>query len=147
MISFDISIRKIGVPVPWYQEIESCRVCSSKLTEVWDFGEVPSAGYFLNSNKDLPPVGPLSLVICTNCDLVQLNHNYDLNVLFKNYYGYASNINETMSSHLSDIAQETLRFFREAVNPLKPIKVLEIGSNDGTLLRKVSERFAIEFSI
>jgi hypothetical protein len=114
------------------------------LTEVWDFGEVPSAGYFLNSNKDLPPVGPLSLVICTNCDLVQLNHNYDLNVLFKNYYGYASNINETMSSHLSDIAQETLRFFREAVNPLKPIKVLEIGSNDGTLLRKVSERFAIE---
>ncbi len=64
------------------------------------------------------------------CGLVQLRQSYDLNEMYGENYGYRSSLNGTMVKHLErKVHQLTARY------PLRDGDlVLDIGSNDGTLL-------------
>ena len=62
--------------------------------------------------------------------MVQLRHSYDCNELYGSNYGYRSGLNSSMVSHLRDIVEKSLK-----LAPLRPGDlVIDIGSNDGTLL-------------
>ena len=81
-------------------------------------------------SQPAPPVAPLRLVQCENCGLVQLAHNFDSDDLFRETYGYRSGINESMVSHLREIAANVMYWAN-----FKPGDImLDIGSNDGTSL-------------
>jgi len=70
---------------------------------------------------------PLELVICKRCSQIQLKHIVNAKRLFQNYI-YKSGTSETFRNHFSQLALEIQKW-------LKPGEyVLEIGSNDGTLL-------------
>lgn len=59
-------------------------------------------------NKQFAKKIPMKVVICKKCYLVQLNHNYQLDKLFNNDYGYRSGINKTMNDHFDNMNSDKL---------------------------------------
>jgi len=68
--------------------------------------------------------------MCKKCKLVQLKNRYDLKYLFNQDYGYSSDLNKSMVSHLNSVVQSALKIRKLNKNDV----VLDIASNDGTLL-------------
>ena len=75
--------------------------------------------------------GPLTLVLCTSCSLVQLSQTFNPGDMFGDNYGYRSGLNPTMRSHLENIVSQAKSLSTLSEGDV----VLDIGSNDGTLLR------------
>ena len=81
--------------------------------------------------------GVMTLVLCPDCTLVQLAESFDAASMFGDSYGYRSGLNPSMVEHLSEIVD----YARAMVEPAAGDVVLDIGSNDGTLLRHFGESF------
>ena len=112
-------------------QLERCRICrSSELRERIDLGDMAFTGVFPSKQYEVVNTGSLCLVECRKCGLVQLNQNFDPEVLYGPTYGYRSGLNKGMVEHLRKIPN--------AIKKLVDIKsddvVLDIGSSDGTLL-------------
>ena len=119
-----------------YTEITNCRACDwDQLEFIFSLGELGSCGYFPKSTSEVVPVGELNLVVCSKCTLVQLDRNFSVSMLFGKDYGYKSNLNPTMVSHLYELSQSVIEF--RSNRSLKSI--LDIGSNDGTFLNFFAE--------
>lgn len=76
------------------------------------------------------PVAPLVLAECSACGLVQLEGTVERSLLFNEKYPYRSGTNNTVREHLKGIAEQA----RHMASTQSGI-VVDIGSNDGTLLR------------
>ena len=116
-------------------KIERCRVCGSpNLTSVLALGEQHLTGVFPRSLDERITRGPLELVRCEGeqaCGVVQLRRSYDLNEVYGTSYGYRSGLNQSMVTHL----QRKVEGLQTRVGGLRPDDlVVDIGSNDGTLL-------------
>jgi hypothetical protein len=116
-----------------YQEIEECRICGNKnLVSIIDLGEQALTGVFPTEGENVEK-GPLELVKCfgdNSCGLVQLRHDYQMEKLYGDNYGYRSGLNKSMVVHLSEIVKKI-----EGRLPLSDSDlVIDIASNDGTLL-------------
>lgn len=115
----------------------SCRICkSNKLVDVLSFGSTPLANSFLKE-KDLSepePFFPLELEFCLNCSLLQLTHIISPDLMFRNYL-YVSSTSKVFVSHFETYAKEVYDKFR--LN--KKSFVIDIGSNDGILLKPFKE--------
>lgn len=122
---------------PLYRAIADCRLCEcGNLESVFDLGVMALTGVFPKPGEAVPE-GPLELLRCADCGLVQLAHNYDASMLFGASYGYRSGLNPSMVAHLKDIAA----WAEKMVAGLEPDNVvLDIGCNDGTLLAQYSGR-------
>ena len=111
--------------------IQNCRSCSNTDIEVvFDLGEQTLSGVFRSENLHDILSGPLTLVMCNRCRLVQLQHSYPLDEMYNEGYGYRSGVTVYMSQHLQDI----INFAKEKISLNKGDHILDIGSNDGTLL-------------
>ncbi|MGB7160519.1 MAG: class I SAM-dependent methyltransferase [Tepidisphaeraceae bacterium] len=121
-----------------YTQITRCRACgNADLRAVLSLGEQHLTGVFPRSRDQQITKGPLELVKCHNsgdsrdhCGLVQLRHSFDLAEMYGENYGYRSSLNRSMVAHLSDIVRKLTG--RVPVGPGD--LVIDIGSNDGTLL-------------
>lgn len=108
--------------------IERCRACaSSELHEVMSFGTIHLSA-FIDRAGSKPPKYPLDLVLCSRCKLLQLRHTVPANAMYENYW-YRSGTNASMTRELADIARVARRYL------VPGDTVLDIGCNDGTLLR------------
>ena len=106
-----------------------CRLCgSTKLERCYSFEPTPLANEYLLDRNKVQELYPLNLMVCNNCNHVQLQHVVNKVTLFSNYL-YASGTSSSFIQHFSSLADET-------TNKLlyEGKKFLEIGSNDGTLL-------------
>lgn len=120
-----------------YTEIKKCRICrNSDLISIINLGNQYLTGVFPKSRKESITSGPLELVKCQEvkygktCGLVQLRHSYNLNEMYGMNYGYRSGINKSMKDHLHGKVKKILNKI-----PLIPgDMVIDIGSNDGTLM-------------
>src|SRR5437667_145064 len=74
--------------------------------------------------------GRLTLARCDNSGLVQLLHSYERDELYGPHYGYRSSLNRRMVGHLESKALA----LKSAANFRPGDVVVDIGSNDGTLL-------------
>jgi NDP-4-keto-2,6-dideoxyhexose 3-C-methyltransferase len=111
--------------------IGRCRICDTRhFRELFDLGQLHSCGVFPRQNEADPPAAPLNLVQCTACGLVQLSHDFAGDDLFRSTYGYRSGLNESMVAHLGGITAAVQRRVALKAGDI----VLDIGSNDGTLL-------------
>lgn len=116
---------------------QECRSCKSKnLSDVISLGKSYLSDFVKDNSK--PPRYPLSLVMCKNCSLLQLKHTTPSALLYTEHYGYRSGINQTMNDELKDIVKKTLDKFEGSEGKLI---VLDIGANDGTLLKNYPKRF------
>jgi hypothetical protein len=123
---------------------QTCRVCgSSSLTPVINLGEQYLQGSFVKEGKELPPMRkiPCELVRCNpvadekGCGLLQMKHSVPPQILYAAYW-YRSGTNHTMRNHLRSIAERAMTLWSNAA-----AIVLDIGCNDGTLLKNYPARF------
>lgn len=120
------------------KEKKICRVCNGKnLKKVLSLGSTPPANAFLkkeelNNKEDF---FPLELNFCKDCTFVQLTHTVSPELLFKNYV-YVSSTSPVFIAHFQDLADKVIKRFKLPKNSL----VVDIGSNDGILLRPFKEQ-------
>ncbi len=121
-----------------YREVVQCRVCgNTNLVPILDLGIQTLTGVFPKSAGESVGAGPLVLAKCWDdwdsdvCGLVQLKHAFEADLLYGQNYGYRSGLNRSMVEHLGAIASKV----KELVSLEAGDLVLDIGSNDGTLLR------------
>lgn len=114
-----------------YKEIKECRVCGNRNLElVLDLGQQALTGIFPKPDDPDIPIGPLELLFCPNCTLVQMKHTYEAEQLYGQNYGYRSGLNKSMVRHLKLKAEYLTRLATLKSGD----RILDIGSNDGTLL-------------
>jgi hypothetical protein len=119
-------------------EVWRCGVCGSRdLSPILDMGDQPLAER-MSEGKTYP----LALLRCGDCTLVQLSHIVDQRELFPPAHPYSSGNTAAIVAHCRELADEMMR------SHLSPGDlVVDIGANDGTLLRQFSpdlRRVAVE---
>ena len=114
---------------------KTCRICNSdQLTTIMSLGEQYIAAYTPKDTDPEPILDkfPLELVRCTasHCGLVQLRHSTPSDILYERYF-YRSGINKTMIENLNEVVTQAMSKVQLNENDI----VLDIGCNDGTLLK------------
>lgn len=121
-----------------YTKIEKCRICGNdNLISVLDLGMQKLTGVFPLPGQTVNEA-PLELVKCiprnereTSCGLVQLRYSCSGKEMYGDNYGYRSGLNKNMVNHLEDISA----MIEGLVQLENGDIVLDIGSNDATLLK------------
>jgi SAM-dependent methyltransferase len=118
-----------GASVP----VEYCQVCGhAPLSRVLSLGYMPPV-------NPMVPVGqparqqswfPTELLHCPHCELVQLGLAVDPVIIFPPEYPYTSGTTKLLRDNFADLYREASAMLRLAPQDL----VVDIGSNDGTLL-------------
>ncbi len=115
--------------------INKCRGCKKNtLKKLFSLGDMCFTGKFPRKGQKINRK-PITVVICSNCNLVQLNHNFDLKYLYGPDYGYRTGVNKTMISHVKDVAKKLSKKTKLKKND----SVLDIASNDGSLLNSYNK--------
>jgi hypothetical protein len=123
-----------------YREISDCRLCDGdKLVGIFNLGQQALTGVFPRTPSADVATGPLELIKCAGCHLVQLRHNYDLSQLYGDTYGYRSGLNQTMVQHLHDKVARVRGLVQLQPGDL----VIDIGANDSTLLQAYPGNLAL----
>lgn len=115
---------------------EHCRLCKSKdLVMFLDLGHHPHSDNF-RKDPDLPEsTYPLRLVQCQECQFVQLDYIVSPKVLYDGDYLYESSITKTADQHWEEFVDSVIKN-----TGIKKGSILDIGSNDGTLLMKFKKK-------
>jgi len=115
-------------------EIKKCRSCkSTELKSVFELGDLCQTGVFPTSDALLEEV-PVGLSFCENCKLLQMRYSYNLEEMYGDNYGYRSGLNSSMVEHLNLKVEGLLVHVAKSNLNRSHMTVLDIGSNDGTLL-------------
>lgn len=115
--------------------IKNCRQCDGQdFTEVLSLGDCAISNFISPEHDEKMTItkGPLDLILCRKCHLIQLKHPaMEASVLFHQYW-YKSGTNKTMIDALKDITESAQRDV--GLHDPNVDAVLDIGANDGTLL-------------
>ena len=116
----------------------SCRFCASEnLVEILNFGNVPLAGAFIEKNDfKNEKFYPLKINYCVDCFLVQVENVISVDILFKEKYFFFSSAIKTLVKHFEEFSREIYNYLPERNHK---ITALEIGCNDGVLLKPLSQ--------
>ena len=115
-----------------YKEITECRVCASKnLNTVMSLGKQELTGVFPKTKDEKVTSGPVDLVWCPDCGLLQMKQTYSLEQMYGDNYGYRSGLNASMVSHL----EQKIKTLENVVKLSDSDLVIDIGSNDATSLK------------
>ncbi len=116
---------------------EQCRGCKGRtFSRILSLGAQPPANAFVRQEDlERPELAfPLDVYFCVDCSLVQLRDIVSPELLFKNYV-YVSSTSPAFVSHFKSFAQSVGQRFHLGSQSL----VIDIGSNDGILLRPFQE--------
>lgn len=117
------------------KRITRCRVCDSNaLIPILSLGKQYVVA-FPDDPAERAYKAPLDLTLCDpklgGCGLLQLRHTFNHDILYRKYW-FRSGISKTLVRALADIVKNA-----EALSELKHGDiVIDIGSNDGTLLKQ-----------
>tara|TARA_Y100000590_G_C15710325_1_gene1010033 strand:- start:557 stop:1780 length:1224 start_codon:yes stop_codon:yes gene_type:complete len=121
-------------------KITKCRSCSSlSLRYISSLGNQYFTGIFPSKKNKNIPKGFLSMVICNNCRLLQLENSFDVNIMYGDNYGYLSSLNPHMVRHLRLKSKKLKKISNLSSGDL----VIDIGSNDGTTLHNFSNAYKL----
>jgi hypothetical protein len=118
-----------GASVP----VECCQVCGyAPLSDVLSLGYMPPVNQMvpIGTVPHQQPWFPTNLLHCRNCDLVQLGLAVDPVIIFPPEYPYTSGTTKLLRDNFADLKRESAAMLGLGANDL----VVDIGSNDGTLL-------------
>jgi NDP-4-keto-2,6-dideoxyhexose 3-C-methyltransferase len=104
----------------------NCRMCGATTKRILSLGQHYPNGFY-KSTVGSP--AELTLCGCTKCGLVQIEDHPPLDSMYRQYW-YRSGINQAMRDELLDIVRSVSSWVSLSANDV----VLDIGSNDGTLL-------------
>ena len=118
-----------------FKTIINCRICNSeKLQEILDLGIQPLANNLRSfEEQTLERKFPLILLRCSDCTSIQLSVNVNPNLMFQEYL-WITGTSQSARDHCDNLADYISEFSKEFS------VILEIGSNDGTLLKALKEK-------
>lgn len=115
-----------------FRHRENCRLCGGiDLALVVPLTPTAIADAYVSSRDQEQETYPLDLYFCRGCSHVQLLDVVDPRLMFKSEYSYLSGGSEGIVRHFKGYAASVIERERLPAGSL----VIEIGSNDGTLLR------------
>ena len=127
-----------------YSPHTQCRACgyafhgaggnrnpNERLVSVFSLGVQPLANDFCQQGQERQGYAPLDVLFCERCRLAQLSVVVKPEVLYANY-AYVTSDSETMRNHFAALVSDLI-----SEQPAGP--VVEIGSNNGTLLKYLAE--------
>lgn len=119
--------------------ISTCQICNSKkLHTVLDLGHQPLCDTLLTSEMlDKPEkTYPLRMIWCEQCSGVQIDYCVDGSEVYYPDYPYRSGITKELASYQVKIGESLIKTYNLKSKDL----VIDIGSNDGTLLSGFKEK-------
>jgi len=117
-----------------YYSRDNCRLCKSKnITKLFSLEPTPPANAFVKKDNFgvEQPCYPLDLFLCDDCFHVQLNTVVNPEILFKDYV-YVSGTSPSFILHFENYALNVINRLNLGKNSF----IIDVGSNDGTLLSK-----------
>lgn len=118
--------------------IDCCQICNSKkLESILFVGYIPPVNTMpaVGSVPVEEPAYPLEMLRCGDCGLVQIGLEVAPEVLFPESYPYLSGSTRILRSNFADLRVESEGLLKLTKDKL----VIDIGSNDGTLLSNFHE--------
>ncbi len=122
-----------------YTTRKTCRLCGgNNLKRVLDIGNI-FVSTFLKNPREKALRAPLELVLCENpkCQLLQLKHTAPQEIMYSRHYWYQSAVNPVIVNDLKEIAAASQKLVRMKKGDV----VLDIGANDGTLLKFFPKKY------
>jgi SAM-dependent methyltransferase len=119
--------------VSTYGPIAACQTCGERdLRPVLFLGYLPPVNTMrrIGTLLDAETAYPAEVVVCRRCHLVQLTYAVDPSILFPPDYPYTSGSTRILRENFANLYQEC----SQRLGLRKDALVLDIGSNDGTLL-------------
>jgi SAM-dependent methyltransferase len=113
--------------------IECCQICGAQdLRSALFLGFLPPVNSMraLDAPADSEPWHPAELLVCPSCHLAQLGYVVEPAVLFPPEYPYTSGSTRVLRENFAELHQEV----DELVGLTSADLVVDVGSNDGTLL-------------
>ncbi len=118
----------------------NCGLCDHDLTIVLDMGEMALAGAFLKPEQfEAERFYPLRFAVCESCGTAQVADPVEPSLLFSDYFYRSSQI-ATVKRHFMELAKRLVERF-------SPQSALEIGCNDGALLRALQGRVPVVMGV
>ncbi len=118
-----------------YMVRTTCALCSAAIDKVLDLGETPIANEYPSTPSPDQERLPLFLAECRDCGHLQMPIVVDPERLYRTY-AYVSSTTQAFRTHLDDLARKIIQNCELAATDL----VVDIGSNDGTLLEEFQAR-------
>lgn len=114
----------------------SCRVCGGELRQVLDLGRQPVSNAFVKAEDSTRvPFFQLAVGLCTSCTMVQQLEEVPPNEMYRADYPYRASGSSLIRRHGEEVARHIIR----ACPGDRDRFVVEIGSNDGVMLKTLSE--------
>ena len=117
---------------------DNCRLCLSKnVHRVVELAPIPLAEKYSTSTEEACQVEkfPVDLYLCSACGHVQVLDVIDSDTLWDDYT-YHSGQTKGIVDHFNDVATKVLTDYATEAGSL----VIDVGSNDGSLLRQFKDR-------
>lgn len=131
----DVMALELVKPKPPVVHVTECRLCGSPdLDLVVSFTPTPPGDQYLTDAIE-QPCYPLDVVCCRGCGAVQLADTVDPSLIYPEYL-YTTSVSKGLTEHFAQYADDLVRRVPHLRNRL----VVDLGSNDGTLLSLIRDR-------
>ena len=118
-----------------FKKIQSCRICfSTKLKHVLDLSNQPPANSLKKKINEKSNEIPLNLIFCKSCKTVQLEETVKPKYLFSNYIWVTGTSNK-IKTYSKYFSSNVIKKYKG-----KNKKILEVASNDGTVLSEFKKK-------
>lgn len=114
--------------------VTACRMCGGALGDtLLSLGDQPISNLLPKTADEAAsaPRYPLAVAACQSCRYVQLTHDLPADAHFHDDYAYVSSASSTWLDHCEDYARDIAEKYGVAKGGL----TVEVGSNDGALLK------------
>jgi len=122
--------------------VTSCQTCQNpKLKSIIFLGYMPPVNTMpkIGTQPHEQPSYPAELLFCSRCKLVQIGLIVDPKILFSESYPYTSSTTKVLRDNFAELYQESTKL----INLKKDDLVIDIGSNDGNLLKNFKENHIV----
>ena len=122
--------------------IKKCQICDSKdLVSIMFLGYMPPVNQMPSVTEELveQPSYPTELLFCKKCNLVQLGLILHQKILFPLEYPYRSGTTKILRDNFANLYSEAAKLIKLQKDSL----IIDIGSNDGTLLNNFNNHHKV----
>src|ERR1700733_1492951 len=124
--------------MPDHKLSTQCRVCGGPIQAFMTFGRMPIANGFLKQSEVASEYFfELAPAFCDTCKMFQIVEQPDPDKMFHEHYAFYSSTSRYMQAHFERYANFVIG---EALNGCPDPFVVELGSNDGIMLRHFKDR-------
>jgi ABC-type Fe3+-hydroxamate transport system substrate-binding protein len=119
--------------------VDRCQACGCRdLRSTLFIGYMPPVNqmHAIGERPAEQPAYPAEVLVCPDCQLVQLGLVVDPKILFAPDYPYTSGTTRILHDNFDNLAEESAKLLGLKATDL----VVDVGSNDGTLLSKFQKR-------